>query len=401
MKITSLETIQLREFPNLVWLQIHTDEGLIGLGETFFGAGAVAAYLHETAAPYLIGRDPLRIEEHSHALRGVYVGYSSSGAEMRGLSAVDIALWDLLGQSSGLPIHQLLGGLCRDSIRTYNTCAGYKYVREQLDTVTGAWHVPSSAEAGPYEDFDAFLERADELAESLLSEGITAMKIWPFDAYAEASKGTYVSGPDLNRGLEPFRKIRKAVGNRIDIMVELHSLWNLPMAKRICAALEEFDPFWFEDPIRMNNSDALADLAASTRVPITASESLATRFSYREYFARNAIGICMPDLSWIGGISEAKKVATMAEAHHLPVAPHDCTGPVVFIASIHLALNLPNALMQESVRAFYSSWYREIVTEMPVIAEGFIQPMSGAGLGTRLLPDLKDRADAIVRRSGA
>ena len=265
----------------------------------------------------------------------------------------------------------------------------------------GDWHVPSSAEAGPYEDFDAFLERADELAESLLSEGITAMKIWPFDAYAEASKGAYISGPDLNRALEPFRKIRKAVGNRMDIMVELHSLWNLPTAKRICAALEEFDPFWFEDPIRMNNSDALADLAASTRVPITASESLATRYSYREYFARNAIGICMPDLSWIGGISEAKKVATMAEAHHLPVAPHDCTGPVVFIASIHLALNLPNALLQESVRAFYSSWYREIVTDMPVIVDGSIHPMTGAGLGTRLLPDLKNRADALIRRSGA
>lgn len=399
MKITSLDTIQLREFPNLLWLELRTDEGLVGLGETFLGAGAVAAYLHETVAPYLLGQDPLRIEEHSHMLRGVYVGYSSSGAEMRGLSAVDIALWDLFGQSCDLPVHQLLGGLCRDRIRTYNTCAGYKYVRSQLDTLTGTWSVPSSAELGPFEDFEAFLERADELAESLLSQGITAMKIWPFDAYAEATKGTYISGPDLDRALEPFRRIRKAVGNRMDIMVELHSLWNLPTAKRICAALEEFDPFWFEDPIRMNNSDALADLAASTRVPITASETLATRYAYREFFARNAIGICMPDLSWVGGISEAKKIATMAEAHHLPVAPHDCTGPVVFIASIHLALSLPNALLQESVRAFYSSWYREIVTEMPLIREGHIHPMSGAGLGTQLLPGLKERPDAIVRRS--
>jgi L-alanine-DL-glutamate epimerase-like enolase superfamily enzyme len=399
VKIVAVESIQLREFPNLTWVQVHTDEGLVGLGETFFGPGAVAGYLHETAAPYLLGRDPLRIDEHSHALRNIYVGYSSSGAEMRGLSAVDIALWDLFGQATGQPIHQLLGGASRDRIRTYNTCAGYRYVREALDQVTGTWAVPADAVAGPYEDFDAFLHRADELALSLLEQGITAMKIWPFDAYAEASGGMHIAGPDLDKALEPFRRIRKAVGNRIDIMVELHSLWNVPTAKRIFAALEEFEPYWFEDPIKMNNADALAELAAATRVPITASESLATRFAYREFLARGAIGICMPDLSWIGGISEAKKVATMAEAHHRPIAPHDCTGPVVFIASIHLAMNAPNALLQESVRAFYSSWYREIVTEMPVIENGFIHPMTGAGLGTRLQPGIAQRADATVRRT--
>ena len=110
----------------------------------------------------------------------------------------------------------------------------------------------------------------------------------------------------------------------------------------------------------------------------------------------------MPDLSWIGGISEAKKVATMAEAHHLPVAPHDCTGPVVFIASIHLALNLAQRpAAGDRCAPSTSSWYREIVTDMPVIADGSIHPMTGAGLGTRLLPDLKNRADALIRRSGA
>ena len=136
-------------------------------------------------------------------LRGVYVGYYSSGAEMRGLSAVDIALWDLFGQACGLPIHQLLGGLCRDCIRTYNTCAGYTYVREQLDTVTGTWKAERWG-TGPYEDFEAFLKRADDLAESLLAEGVTAMKIWPFDAYAEPTKGSYISAPDLDRALDPM-----------------------------------------------------------------------------------------------------------------------------------------------------------------------------------------------------
>src|SRR6185437_6859475 len=132
MKVRAIETIQLAEFANLCWVHVHTDEGLIGLGETFFGAEAVAAYIHESAAPHLLGKDPLRIDEHSHALRATYVGFSSSGAEMRGLSAIDIALWDIFGQAVGQPIHQLLGGLTHERIRTYNTCAGYGYVRNRL-----------------------------------------------------------------------------------------------------------------------------------------------------------------------------------------------------------------------------------------------------------------------------
>ena len=399
MKITALETIQLEEFPNLIWLHVHTDEGLVGLGESFFGTGPVAEYLHETAAPLLLGKDALQIDRHSHTLRNMYVGFSSAGAEMRGLSAVDIALWDLLGQATGQPVHQLLGGLSRDRIRTYNTCAGYRYVRKESGQNTGNWGLDKQADPGPYEDLDAFLNRADELAESLLSQGITGMKIWPFDFYAEATNGSYISGPELDRALEPFAKIRNAVGNKMDIMVEFHSLWNLPTAKRIMGALEEFDPFWFEDPIKMNNSEALAELAASTRVPITASETLATRFAFREFLARGAVGIAMPDLSWVGGLSEGKKVATLAEAHHVPVAPHDCTGPVVFAASVHLSLNAPNALIQESVRAFYTGWYKELVTEIPRIEDGYIYPMEGPGLGTKLLPDIAKRADATVRRT--
>jgi L-alanine-DL-glutamate epimerase-like enolase superfamily enzyme len=167
------------------------------------------------------------------------------------------------------------------------------------------------------------------------------------------------------------------------------------------AALEEIDPFWFEDPIRMNNADALAELARSTRVPITASEVLTTRAAYREFIGRGAIGIVMPDIGWVGGISEARKIAAYAEAHHLPIAPHDCTGPVGYAASVHLALNAPNALVQESVRAFYTGWYQEIVTELPPMADGHIYPLSGPGLGTRLLPDLAARPGAQLRRSPA
>jgi galactonate dehydratase len=399
MKITKIETVTVDEFPNILFVQVHTDEGLVGLGETFFGPRSVAAYVHETAAPLLLGGDPLHIDRSSKALVG-FVGFQGSGAELRGASAIDIALWDIFGQATGQPIYQLLGGPSRERVRVYNTCAGYRYVRKpvSLSIADNNWGLPATGQApsGPYEDLDAFLNRADELAESLLEEGITAMKIWPFDTAAHASGGLYISDDDLQTGLEPFRKIRRAVGNKIDIMVELHTLWNLPTAIRIAKALEEVQPFWYEDPIKMNNLDALAQFAASTHVPTTASETLGTRWPFREMFEKRAVGIAMLDLGWVGGLSEARKIATMAEAYAIPIAPHDCTGPVVWTASVHLSIHAPNALVQESVRAFYTGWYRELLTELPRVERGYVTPPPGPGLGTSLLPDLRHRPGVQV-----
>jgi L-alanine-DL-glutamate epimerase-like enolase superfamily enzyme len=392
MKVTRIDTLRLDEFPNLLFVQVHTDEGLVGLGETFFGARAVEAYIHETVAPYLLGENPLHIDKHARGLYG-YVGYGSSGAETRGNSAVDIALWDLFGKATGQPVYQLLGGPSRERIRTYNTCAGYRYIRSRPRQEVENWGLDDEPE-GPYEDLDAFLNRAGELAEDLLSEGITGMKIWPFDPFAEASGGHYISDGDLRRGLEPFRKIREAVGGEMDVMVEFHSLWNLPTAKRIARALEEFEPFWFEDPVKADSPDALAEFARSTHVPVTAGETVSGRWAFRELMERRAAEIIMLDISWCGGLSEAKKIATMAEARHLPVAPHDCTGPVVLAASTHLSINAPNALVQETVRAFYTGWYNELVTGMPEISDGYIHPPEGPGLGVELLPDLHLRPDA-------
>jgi galactonate dehydratase len=398
MKVVQVDTLRLDEFPNILFVQVHTDEGLTGLGETFFGARAVEAYLHETAAHYMLGRDPLRIDQHAKQLHG-YLGYASSGAETRGNSAVDIALWDLFGKVTNQPVYQLLGGKSRERIRTYNTCAGYRYVRETPRQEVSNWGLSEHEEEGPYEDLDAFLHHADELAEDLLSQGITGMKIWPFDPHAEESGGHYISEEDLQKALEPFRKIREAVGARMDVMVEFHSLWDLPTAQRIARSLEEFEPYWFEDPIKADDLDALAEFASSTRVPVTASETLSGRSAFRELMEKRAAEIVMLDVSWCGGIGEAKKIATMAEAHHLPVAPHDCTGPVVFTASTHLSINLPNALVQESVRAYYTGWYEELVTALPSVADGHISPPEGPGLGTELPPGLHERPDAHLRTS--
>ena len=399
MKIRRLETIRLQEFPNILWLRVHADEGLYGLGETFMAAASVETYLHEIVAPRVLGEDAFAIDRIAARLYG-YLGFRSTGVETRAASALDIALWDLWGKATDQPVVQLLGGRTRERIRTYNTCAGYRYIRDTRLQKIENWGLGQGAN-GPYEDLDAFLNRADELAHSLLEQGITGMKIWPFDLAAEASGGHYISGPDLAKALEPFARIRKAVGDRMDVMVEFHSLWNLPAAIRIAHALEEFDTFWHEDPIKMDSLADLAVYARESRAPVCASETLAFRQSFRELLEARATGIVMLDLSWCGGLSEAKKIATMAEAWHLPVAPHDCTGPVVLAASTHLSCNAPNALVQESVRAFYTGWYTELVTALPEVKDGMIAPPPGAGLGMDLLPDLTKRPDAIVRESVA
>ncbi|HEY1368955.1 MAG TPA: mandelate racemase/muconate lactonizing enzyme family protein [Gaiellaceae bacterium] len=398
MRITRIDTVRTDEFPSLLHVLVHTDEGLTGLGETFFFADAVEAHVHDAVADYLLGRDPAQIERHATALRG-YVGATGSGAETRAASAIDVALWDLRGKALGQPVHDLLGGRSRDRIRTYNTCAGYRYVRGRQAQAITNWGLPEGSPEGPYEDLDAFLQRADELARSLLDQGITGMKIWPFDPYAEASLGHDISGADLDRALEPFRKIRAAVGSAMDVMVELHALWDVPAACRIVAALEEFEPFWIEDPVRVASPAALAEVQAATSAPIAAGETLSGLAAFRDLIVEGGAQIVIFDPGWVGGITVGRKVAALAEAHERPVAPHDCTGPVVYTAATHLSLHLPNAIVQESVRAFWSGWYRELVTALPTIEDGMVSAQPGPGLGTELRPEVFERPDVHVRTS--
>jgi galactonate dehydratase len=398
MKITSLETIRIAEFGNLLWLLVHTDEGISGLGETFMHPGAVEAYLHEALAPRLIGRDALSIDAISRDLVD-HLGFAATGVETRAASAVDIGLWDLFGKFVNQPIVQLLGGWTRKEIKTYNTCAGTHYMRKGEPQSTKNWGLETSDPALGLDDLDAFLNRADELAQSLLDEGITAMKIWPFDIAAESSKGWSITNEELKVALHPFEKIRKAVGDRMDIMVEFHSMWQLMPAIKIARALAPFDTYWHEDPIRMDTLGDLKRYAENSRAPVCASETLASRFRFRDLLETQAAGVIMLDLAWCGGISEARKIAAMAEAWKLPVAPHDCTGPVLLAASTHLSLNAPNALIQESVRAYYKTWYRDVVTEVPPVKNGMITVPTGPGLGLNLHPEIDKRFKTTRRLS--
>ena len=395
--ITCIRTVRLPERPKLIWVEIETDEGLVGLGETFRGAQTVEAAIHELIAPGLIGRDSRQIEAIALELSNPYVGYHSASAEIRAASAIDIALWDIKGQRHGVPIHEALGGACRERIPVYNTCAGYDF-----NTRQGARRqiADNDRAQGPYDDQLAFSRDAGALAISLVEEGYTAMKIWPFDRYARQAGANTISLAQVKEGLQAFRQIRAAVGDRIEIMCELHSLWDSAAALRICQALEPFEPYWVEDPLcKMDDAQALADLRSRTRVPICASETLGGSVAYRDLLAAGSLDYLMLDLVWCGGFTEARKIAALAQAYNKPLAPHDCTGPVALLAGLHLGLHAPAAVWQEVVRASLSTWYGELVTQLPVIRRGFAEAPRAPGLGTALRAEVKRRSDAVVRHT--
>jgi L-alanine-DL-glutamate epimerase-like enolase superfamily enzyme len=177
----------------------------------------------------------------------------------------------------------------------------------------------------------------------------------------------------------------------MDVMVELHGLWNRPCAERICAALAPYRPLWVEDPIRPDAADALGALRRAVDVPIATGETVTGRRGFLPLLQQGAIDVVTVDIGWTGGISEARKVATLADTFGIPVAPHDCTGPVAFAACCHVVLSQPNGMIQETVRAFLRTWYTELVEGLPEVVDGVVRLGSEPGLGVRLVDNLAGR----------
>ena len=404
MKITAVETLRLTDHPNLLWTRVHTDQGLTGLGETYFGAGACEADVHDRIAPIILGEDSRRIEYLNMKMQP-YTGFTGSGAEVRALAAIDVALWDLLAKSVDLPLSDVLGGRTRESIQVYNTCAGPNYVSKTSAVRPdnfghNATNTTGQAQAGSqYEDLDAFLHHPEDLASSLMEMGIHSMKIWPIDLAAGAADGMDISTADLKKGIEPFERIRAAHGDNMRLKAELHGLWSLNAAKKIARALEPLDMDWIEDPVWMDRTGELAELAKSTTAPLAGGETLASLGQFQALINDGNIATPIMDVTWAGGVSAARKVAALAEARSRPIAFHDCSGPVTLAVSTHLALHFKNVHEQEIARGFYYGWYHEFVDQLPPLNNGMITVPHGAGLGLDLLPNLQRRSDAIHRIS--
>jgi L-alanine-DL-glutamate epimerase-like enolase superfamily enzyme len=373
MTVTAVETIINPEHPILLWVRVYDDSGLVGLGETTGQPAAVERLIHDMFAPLLFGQDPTRIDWFWHRAYRALAYHGSGGAELRALSALDIALWDLLGKRSQLPLYTLLGGASRDRIPIYNTCGDYGEVRDRV----------------------GFLTRPGELARELVNDGIAAVKIWPFDEFAKNTGGHRISRHDLACGVARVQAMREAVGDGLEIAIEGHCLWSLPAAIQIAKALAQLQPMWLEDMIWPENGDALAALRTSTEIPLVASERLLTRWGAREALRAGGADIVMFDLAWTGGISEARRVAEMASIDRLPVAPHNCGGAVLHVANAHLCAAIPNLFLMETVRAFYRGFFDDLITSTPTATGGYLALPGGPGLGVELREDML--ADPAVR----
>jgi len=364
MRITRVETIA---YPNVtevhaggigwLWVRIHTDSGMYGTGETFPSPEPDKAIVLKDYAPVLLGRDPRDIERLWLDLLTQVQYRGWAGAEMRAISAIDVALWDLLGKSVGLPVYMLLGGQCWDSIPVYNTC---------------------------YDDGYDFNKQPAELAKDLMKRGITAMKIWPFDTVAIRNRGQSITSSEMAEAMEPVRLIREAVGESMGIMMEFHGFWNLQCAIEIAQALEPYKVTWLEEMLPQDNLAAYEVLARQVKQPLCISERLMTRWGYRELLQSKAASIIMPDLAWCGGISEAKKISIAAHTEFLPVAFHNCGGPFTHFASWHLAMATPNLKILESVRRHYNDRYVPVVTNTGAPQNGRLGVPPGPGLGVEL-----------------
>ena len=378
-KITRIDTTYWRSGadlpwkPNWIWVRLHTDSGLVGLGETYPRNEAEAALVHSSAAAMLLGRDPRDIERLWADFYRTFDFQVSGGTEMHVLSAVDLALWDLAGKSLGVPVYRLLGGKSNPEIRLYNTCFGYKY------------------------DFNKEPEKI--MRELLDRYGIRAIKIWPFDQAAQRNQHEYVTNADLEEGLGPVRKLRDTFGNAIDILIEFHGNWNLTSATRIAKALEPYQPMWLEDMLLAGNFEQYRRLADSTSIPLTLSERLAGRMQFLSLLESRAVKYVMFDVTWCGGLSEAKKISSMAEAFQLPAAPHTAGGPLLFYATTHLSTAITNLAIQESCQVFYESTWPTMLENPLVPRNGSVRVPELPGLGMEIKPQVWRHPAAITRTS--
>lgn len=405
-KITAIETaIPAEVMPNLVLLRIHTDEGLIGCGETYYTPHAIQSLIHDWMAERLIGAEATDIEGHWRFLFERCSAFGAPGAEMRALSATDVALWDILGQVCGQPVWKLLGGAGRASVPIYNTCGGPGYgAVKQASAAAGTKHpgwpgYGDEGDPGHLQDNWSSIHAAGDLAEELVSEGIAGMKVWPFDRYVHRKGGNYLSPADIEEGMRPLREIRERVGDKIEIMIEGHAFFRRPTALRLADALREIRPFWLEDFLPVDNVRTLADFRRQSGMPIAASEMLLNRNAFLTLLENDAADYVMADPTWAGGISETRRIVDLAQAYNVPATMHDCTGPLTMFAGLHCALASTNVVFQETVRAHIRTFYERLIDRQPVIENGALLPPTDAGLGTTSLSEWFEPNKHQYRRS--
>ena len=343
---------------NWLIVRIQTDEGIEGIGEASMLSQdpIVASLLEEWAENYLVGKNPMNGELHWTRLHQDNLG---RGGRLfsTALSGIDIALWDLRGKILGVPVYELLGGPYSQRLRVY---------------ANGWYTTPGTPE-----------QNAEE-AKKVVAMGYTAMKFDPFGKMAH----TTITPEEAQLSEDRVAAVRDAVGPNVDILVEVHARFNVYTAVHLANRIEKYNPFWFEEPVSQENVSEMKQVRSRINIPVATGERLYLKFPFFELVRNEAVDILQPDICNAGGITELKKIAGMAEAQHIMMAPHNTNSAVGTVASMHLDAAIPNFLIQEYHAEFYEPHYFEVIEGLPRQKEGYVDLPSGPGLGIRLNEEL-------------
>ncbi len=360
MKITDVKVFQMAgAYSNWTFVKIYTDRGVTGVGESSIERhDAQVVRTLETFKEFLVGKDPFEIEFIWNSLYKSTFWYGQL-VTLCALSGVEQALMDIKGKAFGAPIYELLGGKLRDKLRAY--CNAWAFLADPAHT-------------GPGDTPEVVAKNA----QAAVSRGFTAMKWDPF-----RDGGQVIPKSEEKYAIESVRTVREAVGPDIDLMIECHGRFNMWSAIRMAQKLEEFDPFFYEEPIPPDNVDAMAEVQRSIKLPVATGERLFTRWDFRPLFEKQAARIIQPDICHCGGILEAKKIAAMAESYYISVQPHNSNGPLSNFAAMHVDASIPNFIIQEFFEP-YIDRFNEVLTEPIVYEKGYLKVPTKPGLGTDL-----------------
>lgn len=356
MKIADVKTAVIRGNFEWILVRVYTNDGIIGLGEAYWGAG-VKDIIHNMKS-MLLGQNPMNVDVlHQRMMRGMSGAGSIAGATVTAISGVELALWDIAGKALDTPVYNLLGGKYRDKIRIYADCGGSP-------------------------DPEACVEKAKEVK----AMGYTALKfdthVLPFiqrDPYNRC-----LSVKDIHHIAETVGAIRGAVDDDTDLCLDCHWQYSTKDAIRLARALEEYDLLWLEDPIPPENVDALAKVTRSTKTPICTGENLYTKHGFRELIQKQATDIVAPDVPKVGGLLESKRIADMADTYYIPMAPHNVSGPIGTMAAAHVCASIPNFLVME-FHSLEVPWWNDLARgEGPIIKDGYIAIPDKPGIGIEL-----------------
>jgi galactonate dehydratase len=367
LKITDVRTAQVLVHGPQTHIRVYTDQGIYGQGECT-DAAVGAASLIRGWRRMLIGRDPLNVEAIWEGIRtrGIFAG-AQAGQYVTALSGLEIALWDLAGKALGLPVYQLLGGKFRDSILIY---------------CDSDMEVPIGPEA-------------DRKIPWIKSQGFKAMKIDLDDARDPARwdrANWTASNGEIDRMVKWVSHVREAMPAEMALACDMHGRYDATTGKKVAKALEPFRLLWLEEPVPAEDIDAMADIRHSTSTPIACGENLYMRWGYRELLDKEAVDIIQPDFQKVGGIAEARKVANMAQAYYVPVAPHCVVSPIGFMATAHACTTFPNFLFCEWHWINHQDLWNTWVKEGNIIVNGAVTPSDRPGLGVEMNEEVAKKA---------